>query len=129
MENASKALLFAGTVLIAIITISLFVLTINKISDYKSSSTELASATELAKFNEQFTQYVRDDVKGVELITLLNSVVNYNAKGVDKAIGELDYTKKITVKVNIKDFNTKHGRNGTTYLLGRRTKYTICGTK
>ncbi len=110
MENASKALLLAGTVLIAIITISLFVLTINNISDYKSSSTELASATELAKFNEQFTQYVRDDVKGVELISLLNSVADYYTKKqkVERQVGEINYDKDITIYIDLTGFNEKH---------------------
>lgn len=111
MENASKALLIAGTILIGIITISLLVLTLNKVSEYKASSTELAAETELAKFNEEFTQYVRNDVKGVELIALLNKVEDYNSKGIEKQIGELDYTKKIKIEIkNFKDdFKAKYG--------------------
>ncbi len=109
MENASKALLFAGAILLGIMIVSLLILTLNKVSDYQASSTELANANEKAEFNEQFTQYVRDDVKGVELISLLNKVVDYNVKGIDKTIGELDYTKKITVRVqNMTAFNEKH---------------------
>ena len=61
MENASKALLIAGGVLLAIMVASLLILTFTKISDYQSSAQTLQKDSQLAQFNEQFTQYVRDD--------------------------------------------------------------------
>ena len=127
MENASKALLFAGAILLGIMIVSLLILTLNKVSDYQASSTELANANEKAEFNEQFTQYIRDDVKGVELISLLNKVVDYNSKSIEQSIGELDYSKKITVKVNMGNFNSIHGREGKTNLFGNGTnqEYTL----
>ena len=125
MENASKALLFAGTILIAIMVVSLLMLTINRVSEYQSSSTELENASQLAEFNEQFTQYVRDDVKGVELISLLNKVVAYNQK--ESGPGEIDYTKKITITVNMKDFNQKHAASQL-FGPGTNQEYTVNST-
>ena len=127
MEHASKALLIAGTILIAIMTVSLLMLSLNKVSDYQASSTKLAAATELAKFNEEFTQYIRNDVKGVELIALLNKVEDYNNKGIEKQIGELDYTKKIEIQIkNFKDdFKNKYG---ATLLLQNVNVFTLTDT-
>ena len=99
MENASKALLMAGGILIALLVIGELLLMFNQLSEYQSSSSELVETEQLAKFNEQFTQYERDDLLGTELISLANKVVDYNKK--TGGIGEISYSNKITLTINI----------------------------
>ena len=78
MENASKALLMAGGMLIAILTITLLVMMFNRIGIFYSNEDNVASEEEIVKFNLEYEAYNRDDVRGTELFSLLNKVANYN---------------------------------------------------
>ena len=89
MENASKALIMAGGILITILVVSLLVLFWNQVSDYKKTSSDAEKEAQLSTFNEQFTQYARTDLRGVDLISLVNKVINYNSK--NTGAGEIDY--------------------------------------
>jgi len=78
LENASKALIIAGGILIAILMISLILYARSSVSEYQNSKLELDRVENLAKFNEQFAQYDRKDVTGYEIISLANKVADYN---------------------------------------------------
>ena len=106
MENASKALLMAGGVLIALLVISLMILAFDQMSQYQKSQSDLVETKQLAEFNEQFTQYVRDDLNVIDLVTLANKVVNFNIK--ESGAGEIDYSQKITLQINMKNYKDKH---------------------
>ncbi len=80
MENASKALIMAGGILIAILIVSVLIFAWNLFSDYQSSRDSLSDIEDTAKFNLQFTNYDRDDVLGYELLSLLNQIVDYNER-------------------------------------------------
>ena len=99
MENASKALIMAGGILIALLVVGALLLMFNQLSDYQKSNSDLVETEQLAKFNEQFTQYNRDDLEGVDLISLANKVVDYNQKS--GGIGEIKYSQKLTLTINI----------------------------
>ncbi len=120
MENASKALLMAGGILLAILVISLLMIAVNNISDYNASSTELEAQSQLAEFNMQFTQFAQENCKGMDVISALNKIVDYNLK--KSGPGELDYSQKITITVNVSGFNEKHSAH---YLFGNTTTYTV----
>lgn len=78
MENASKALIMAGGMLLAILIVSLLVYAWSLFSKYQSSQDDLADIEDTAKFNEQFTNYQRDNVKGYDILSLANKVTDYN---------------------------------------------------
>ena len=80
MENASKALLIAGGILIAVLLISLIAFASKSISDYQAEKQNLADIEDASKFNEQFMQYNRSDLQGTELITLIHKVIDYNER-------------------------------------------------
>lgn len=107
MENASKALLIAGGILIAIITLSLFMIMINQVSEYQASSSNRAQETKIADFNKQFAQLAQSGVKGMDVISAINMVIDFNQKN-DGAI-EIDYSQNIRVNVNMGNFNTTVG--------------------
>lgn len=79
MENASQALIIGGTILIAIIVLSMGVYlftTTSKVGEGYHQAQEIA---ELAKFNARFTAFEgRKDITAQEIITLVNYVINYN---------------------------------------------------
>lgn len=80
MENASKALIMAGSVLIAIIIISCLVLMINNLSAYQGLQTQNEEVAQIEKFNNQYIIYNRDDVRGSDLYSLMNKVIDYNIR-------------------------------------------------
>ena len=72
MENASKALLIAGGVLIAILIVSVLVVTLN-IANSNQRTREKALATEqLAEFNQKYEAYNKKALRGTDIITLKN---------------------------------------------------------
>ena len=83
MENASKALIMAGGMLLAILIVSLLIYAWSLFSEYQASQDSLADVEDTAKFNEQFANYDRDDVQGYELISLVNKIIDYNYRKSD----------------------------------------------
>lgn len=80
MENASKALIMAGGVLIALMVLGALMLMFNNLSSYQDSTDENLKEAQIVEFNNQFTTYDRNDVRGNELYSLLNRVVDYNER-------------------------------------------------
>lgn len=78
MENITKALLIAAAVFLAMMILSLMVIGYNKISIYYKQQQELLSVEQMDKFNKQFQNYDRGDIRGNELISLMNKVIDYN---------------------------------------------------
>ena len=71
MENASKALIMAAEILVAIMVISIGVFIFNEMGQYSAETTQDMEATQIAQFNTQFTQYygsitTYDDAGNVE---------------------------------------------------------------
>ena len=79
MENASKALLIAGSVLIAILLIALGVRIINSTQGTTDAAEGTMQSTEVAMFNNKFTQHIGSNknysqvMALVDLISITNS--------------------------------------------------------
>ena len=97
MENASKALIMAASVLIAIVIISAFILMMTNLTSYQESSYQSNLSAQIAEFNNQFTTYDRSDIRGSDMISLMNKIVDYNTRYVN----EEGFTEMhITIKMN-----------------------------
>ena len=70
MENATKALLMAGGVLIAIIIIGVMVAMFASTGKVTQSYNKLSSQEEITKFNSNFTKYIGK--KLVKVLTFTN---------------------------------------------------------
>ena len=103
MENASKALLIAGGMLIALLIIGALVLMFNQIGDYEKGQQGIEKTSEIAEFNKDFVRYTDGNIKGVDIISLANKVINFNSK--DGISNSIDHNYKITLKINVKNFN------------------------
>lgn len=112
MENASKALLMAGEVLISIIIISALLLMFNGVSSYQQVSKQNEKEAEVIQFNNDYEAYNRKDVRGNDVYTLINRIVDYNRRRSTAGTGEKDegqyyaYTP-ITIKISFKADNGK----------------------
>ena len=135
MENASKALLIAGGVLIALIIMSLLVVTFTKIGDYQKSQSTSSKESELAKFNRDFERYTEGEIKGIDIVSLINKIHDYNTKKESILSGDsatdstaIDYNIKMKLTVSGLDaFNKKYAYSdeGSSEQLFNSTLYTF----
>ena len=86
MENASKALLMAGGILIALMILGALILMFTNLSDYKNSQDSETKASQIAEFNNQFTPYDKHDLTLMELKTLYNKIESHNKKNPEEQI-------------------------------------------
>lgn len=110
MENASKALVIAGGILLAMLTISLLFLLLSNINSSKMTEEEKLAAKQLQEFNQQWEAYNKKVLYGTDVISVLNKAMDNNSK----ASVEDDTNKYyVNVKVNLRkgtdiiDFTTK----------------------
>lgn len=77
MENASKALILAGSILIAIIIISLGVMIFNNYSNSVKNNTSLDRQT-IAAFNRRIDPYIGDNKSASQVNTLRDIAISIN---------------------------------------------------
>ena len=78
MENASKALIMAGGILIALLVLGALMLMVNNLSSYQDSQDIQTKSSQIAEFNNQFNPYIKSDISMMELKTLYNKITNNN---------------------------------------------------
>ena len=76
MENASKALIIAGAILLAILLISLGIMIYTQASGVVN--TNAMSEVEISTFNKKFTQYGSSNVRGSQINALIDAIVQNN---------------------------------------------------
>ena len=101
MENASKALIIAGAILLSILIISLGIMIFTQASSVVDSNAmdEVAVTT----FNEKFTQYTGNNVRGANVNALLQRIVQNNVTNSD------DASKQVKVLVKAEKWTTSDG--------------------
>ena len=80
MENASKALLIGAAILFAVMILSLLMIGYQQISSYFSERHEVAMIEQTTKFNGQFENYNQKSIRGSDMISLMNKVIDYNER-------------------------------------------------
>lgn len=98
MENATKALLIAAGVLLAMMVVTLLIFGWNTISDYFQNENEETKEMQLVEFNMQFENYANDDIRGSDLLSLMAKIEDYNNR--KTAVNGYGY-KKMEIKVSI----------------------------
>lgn len=126
MENASKALLMAGGVLIALLIIGALLLMFNNLSSYQKVGEQDTKEAQVIEFNNQFETYNRKNVRGSELYSLLNRVVDYNRRksteGVGNDQGQYVAYANMKIKVDLGSDLKKYTPDDTVRLLNNATK-------
>lgn len=124
MENASKALLMAGGVLISIIIISMLVLMGNSLTSYQQTSVQTQRETNIFNFNQQYEGYNRQGVRGNELYSLISKSIDYNYRE-SSLITTTEQFEPMTIVFNLKDADlTKDGKKRI-FTLGKNKDYTF----
>ena len=80
MENATKALTMAASMLIALVIIGAVLLVFNNLNSYQKVNDQLKKDAKVLEFNNQFETYNRTDIRGSDLISLMNRVIDYNER-------------------------------------------------
>ena len=77
MDNASKALVMAGGVIIAVAIISIAVYFYSSASGYASASGQMLSASQIQSFNRFYTAYSSQNgkIRMVDALNLLNRAI------------------------------------------------------
>ncbi len=98
MENASKALIIAGAILISILLISIGIILINSGRDITETGTQGMNSQKIQTFNAQFTAY-EGTKKGSEIRGIFNTREASNAT--DEAHQVVFGTDSITKAANL----------------------------
>ena len=96
MENASKALIIAGSVLLAVLIIIALIYTFSQISSLKQVEASSEEEKILAQYDKEIESFNRQGLYGSEILSLANLVEDYN-----KRHSDLKGYKPITLKVSI----------------------------
>ena len=119
MENATNGLIMAGSVLVGVIIISLFVYMFSSMGGIAKEFQENIDLGAVQKFNEPFEKYIgREDLTVHDLLTVYNLVNQVNNEA-DMKIIEL---KGITTQ-DIKNISAFLSNQKTYKLLSENVKY------
>lgn len=110
MENSAKAIIIAGGMFILIMVITLLVIFGRSLSSYMQGQHDKEMVKQITEFNNKFANYQGTELRGNELISVLNRVIDYNALeageyGYDPVLVEIDLVDRNALDSVIK-FNT-----------------------
>ena len=98
MENLSKALLIAAGMLFTIMILSMLMLTYNQIASHYQQQHELAVIEQTELLNKEFENYNRSYLRGNDLISLMNKIIDYNtSQSYNIGVG----SERIKVKIEL----------------------------
>lgn len=100
MENATKALLIAAAILIAIVVITLGVFVLGKGSALVKENSDM-SDVEITTYNSKFEGYCGKNIRGAQVRQLINAVNQHNRSNID------DSSKQIILALPSESLGTK----------------------
>jgi len=95
MENASKALIIAGAILIAILLISAGIMVLNSTKGVMDEGKKASKIIEVEQYNSHFKRYCGEKVLGSNVIELRNFIQSYNSANeqdviLDNSVGTIN---------------------------------------
>ncbi len=106
MENASKAIILAGGILVGVIILSLLVLVFRPMGDIYTQEGESLSAEQLEKYNRQFNTFDKS-LYGSEILSLKNLLEDYNNRILQGADPRYIAENEITVIVKLYNYTAE----------------------
>ena len=80
MENATKALIIAGGILIAMLIVGLLTWGYTQLRSLRQTNVEEEERQQIVEFNERFEAYTKRVVRGYQMISLANLVYDTNTR-------------------------------------------------
>lgn len=118
MENATKALIIAASVLIVIVLIAVGIKILGSAQGVTNDVDRVTEATGQAYFNSQYTDYA-----GIQKGTQVKAVLNKAA-----ASCRTDSTRKVTVTMGGATYNTSSGISSLMSSINVTQSYTVSVT-
>ena len=78
MENASKALIIAGSVLISLLVIAALVFMFNQLSDLRQTQEDASIEDKLQGFYANLDTYIEGNKRGNDILSLANLITDFN---------------------------------------------------
>ncbi len=127
MENASKALVMAGSMLIALMILGALILLFSNLSNYQNKNDSSKKTSQIAEFNDEYNPYIKDNLTLMELKSVYNKILSNNEKNPDYKIKtnileiypeiggdfksiDKEYKKKKSFKCIEVEYNNSEGR-------------------
>ena len=95
MENATKALIIAGSIFLAIIIITIAIVMFTNMSSSQSEDEQRRLVEQLKDFNKEYESYAKGRMYGVDVISILNKAINNNINSEENG--------KITIEITLHD--------------------------
>lgn len=99
MENASKALIMAAGVLISLVIIGAFMLMMSNLTDYQEKSYQSKADAQTVDFNNQYITYDRENVRGSDMVSLMNKIIDYNSRKEDQGYTPMEIEMEISSSI------------------------------
>lgn len=96
MENITKALLIAGGILFAILVLTLLVIFYNQMSSYYAEQNSAKMNEQVVEFNNKFENYNGQTIRGNELVSVMNRVIDYN-----RTYSDMQGAEKVIININL----------------------------
>lgn len=116
MENATKALVIAATVLIAVLILSVGIYVFNHYMGFAYKNEENRAKQALVQYNTKFEKYIDKELTIQDVLTIVNLANDYNKR---KSVDEIAVTFN-----NINAFKIKNG-DWINYLENDKNSYKI----
>lgn len=123
MENASKAILIAGGVLMGVILLAALVMVFTSFGGVFEEQGEALTVEQLEKYNRQFNTFDRS-LYGSELLSLQNLLEDYNSRVLENT--DENYRRENEIKVTVKlfDYSAEPIKDNNGNVVGRN-KYKL----
>lgn len=112
MENASRALIIAGSVLISLLVIAALVFMFNQLTDLRQTQEDASMEDKLQSFYANLDTYIEDNKRGSDILSLANLIDDFNERRAgqnESKYGNEGYdpiTLNVHYNVNTVDWNT-----------------------
>lgn len=115
MENASKALIIAGAILLSILLISLSIMIYTQAQEVVNG--ESMNEFQIASFNSKFQKYEGTNIKGAQVKSLINEMIAVNNDDNEENDIEPNFTAATPAITKKENINTSWVNSTTTYTV------------
>ncbi len=109
MDNINKALLIAGGILFAVLVLTLLIIFYNNMSTYYTEQHNTKMVEQITEFNNKFENYNGQTIRGNELISVMNRVIDYN-----RTYSDMEGADRVTITINLQGHQKELLYTGTT---------------
>ena len=103
MENASHAIMIAAGVLLAMVITGLLIFAFRNYTNFRKSEYETTRQEQITETNKEIESYNRKSIKGLQLISLINTIQDKNDDELRKENNIDDSLPKIKLYLAVRD--------------------------